>query len=288
MRLKISAASANERLVTLVNLGYEERKAIRVDYTARKGQVIYKKDDDIPRYRGSLSGWGGKVIQALNEIFPTERESNIFQNPEVPLGIVSGDYEFESLDRYFLEVIRGLDTIRQTSIPQYTDLPLAERLYVEDIESFQKVRDVNPVMVTNFLNDGFLDWTEDAIQIALEQILEVAFHKKDWAGETNDLYTANVFVNGARRAAAFVLKGPGIGKKSMTIADCGKNGDQLVRLFQSSADLYVVQYVGPISENLIADVEGKTREKRAASKHVNFLIMDGQDTARVLRAYGKL
>jgi hypothetical protein len=38
MRLKISAASVNERLVTLVNLGYEERKAIPVDYTIRKGE----------------------------------------------------------------------------------------------------------------------------------------------------------------------------------------------------------------------------------------------------------
>lgn len=38
----------------------------------------------------------------------------------------------------------------------------------------------------------------------------------------NDLYTANVVVNSSSRATGFLLKGPGIGKKEMVIADCGK------------------------------------------------------------------
>ena len=61
------------------------------------------------------------------------------------------------------------------------------------------MRDVNPGMVAKFLKEGFLDQTENQIQLALEQILGVSFHKKDWGGEVN-LYTANVIVNGARRA----------------------------------------------------------------------------------------
>jgi len=97
-----------------------------------------------------------------------------------------------------------------------------------------------------------------------------------------------VVVNGTRRATGFLLKGPGIGKKEMTIADCGKNGDQLIRLFTTPADLFVVQYVGPISEMVVKDVQGKTAELRGKGKSVNFMIMDGQDTARVLFAYGKL
>lgn len=93
---------------------------------------------------------------------------------------------------------------------------MTERLYVEDVDSFSKVRDVNPSMVTRFLSNSFLDWSEDQVQLALEQILDVSFHKKDWGGEINDLYTANVVVAGDRRATAFLLKGPGIGKKEMT------------------------------------------------------------------------
>jgi hypothetical protein len=74
----------------------------------------------------------------------------------------------------------------------------------------------------------------------------------------------------------------------MAISDCVKKGDQLVCLFTTPADLFIVQYAGPISEMLIRDVQGKIAELRAQGKAANFLIMDGPDTARVLFAYGKL
>ncbi len=76
--------------------------------------------------------------------------------------------------------------------------------------------------------------------------------------------------------------------KEMTIADCGRNGDQLVRLFSTPADLFIVQYVGQIAEMLIKDVQGKVSELQAQGKTAHFLIIDGQDTARLLHAYGKL
>jgi hypothetical protein len=163
-----------------------------------------------------------------------------------------------------------------------------DRLHVEDVDSFARVRDVTPAMVATKMDRGFLDISEDAVQFALEQVLDVPFHKKDWGGEFCDAYTANAKVNGQRRTTAFLLKGPGIGKKEMTIADCGTNGDQLVRLFMLPADLFVIQYVGPISELLIAEVQDEINELRSQGRDVHFLIMDGQDTARFLMAYDKL
>jgi hypothetical protein len=186
------------------------------------------------------------------------------------------------------DYIERLRHILDSDLRHYTDLPIQDRLYVEDIDSFQKVRDVNPAMVRHLVTNGYLASSEDEVQTALEQILEVPFHRKDWGGEINDLYTANVVVNGARRATAFLLKGPGIGKKVMEIADCGKRGDQIVRLFDTPADLFVIQYVGPIADLLIKDVQGKAANLRARGRDGNFLIMDAQDTARVLHAYGKL
>jgi hypothetical protein len=209
-------------------------------------------------------------------------------NPEIPFGAVSGDYQYQSMMMNFKHHLRGLVNIRQNSLPQYTDLPITDRLYIEDIDSFQRVRDVNPAMVMTFLDNGYLKKSEDQVQLALEQVLGVSFHKKDSSVELNDLFTANVLVNGTRRATAFLLKGPGIGKKEMTIADCGHNGDQIVRLFDTPADLFVVQYVGPISDLLIKDVQGKTAQLRSTGRTAHFLIMDGQDTARVLNAYGKM
>ena len=87
--------------------------------------------------------------------------------------------------------------------------------------------------------------------------------------------------------AGFLLKGPGIGKKEMVIAGCGKNGDQLVRLFTTPAVLFIVQYVGPISEMIVTDVQGKVTALKSEGKTTRFLIIDGQDTARLLHAYGK-
>ena len=50
----------------------------------------------------------------------------------------------------------------------------------------------------------------------------------------------------------------------------------------------VVQYVGPIADLLVKDVQGKVAELRDQGKAAHYLVMDGQDTARVLLAYGKL
>ena len=132
---------------------------------------------------------GGRSCQRIKSDIPYGVKSNLFQNPEIPFGAVSGDYKYQSMVLNFEYFIRGLDNIRLTYLPQYTDLPMQDRLYIEQIDSFQKVRDVNPTMVTKFLKNGFLSWTEDHIQIALEQILGISFHKKDWGGEVNDLYT---------------------------------------------------------------------------------------------------
>ena len=84
------------------------------------------------------------------------------------------------------------------------------RVYVEDIDSFAEVRKVDRNNVAQLLRNGYLDVSEETIQLALESILEVAFHKKDWGGEVNDLYTANVRVKGTRTPTAFMLKGNGL------------------------------------------------------------------------------
>ena len=74
----------------------------------------------------------------------------------------------------------------------------------------------------------------------------------------------------------------------MQIKHCGANGDQILRLCNSPANLLIVQYVGNISETIIADIDGKVRQLRVDGKDSWYCIMDGQDTARVLRAYGEI
>jgi hypothetical protein len=163
-----------------------------------------------------------------------------------------------------------------------------ERLFVEDIDSFAKVRDVSPASVAPLLKGGYLDLAEDVVQNAFEHILAVSFHQLDWAGEINDLYTPNVVVEGARRPTAFLLKGNGLRKPTMEIKDCGKNGDQVMRLFRSPADLFVIQFVGNIANAVIQHAQSEVARLRADGREAQFLIIDGQETARLLFAYGKI
>jgi len=288
MRLRIHTATANDELVALVNEGYDAISAMQSAYQARKNNGTYDDSRDVDELVAPVNAWADKVVGALGRTFPTQLETHLFLDPEIPLGAVSGDYRFQSTLMKCRHFVRGLNKIRLQSLPEYTDLPLDVRLYVEDIDSFHKVRDVNPAIVMDVLTDGYLDRSEDSVQTALERILSVPFHKKDWGGEQNDLYTANLLINGARHETAFLLKGNGLGNRTMEIKHCGVNGDQILRLVSSPAKLFVIQFVGRISEAVISDIDGKVRQARSQGRNAWYCIMDGQDTARVLRAYGEL
>jgi hypothetical protein len=288
MRLRTHVATANEELVELLNEGYEVLSAVEADYQRRKEQHTYDDNKDVGELVAPVITWANKVVEALGRIFPTQLETHLFMDPEIPFGAVSGDYNYLSTLKKCRYFVRGLNKIRLQSLPEYTDLPLDARLYVEDIDSFRKVRDVNPATVMDVLDNGYLDLSEDSVQTALERILSVPFHKKDWAGELNDLYTANLLINGERHETAFLLKGNGLRSQTMEIKHCGANGDQILRLCNSPAKVFVIQFVGRISEAIVSDIGGKVRDARAQGRGTWYCIMDGQDTARVLRAYGEL
>jgi hypothetical protein len=163
------------------------------------------------------------------------------------------------------------------------------RLHIDDIDSFSKVSDIKPFEIADCLDsNGRVDLAENVIKKALADILAVTPVKNDWGGEDDDLYTSNLIIHGQRTPTAVALKGRGTKSQFLRIKDCGKNGDQLVRLFQAPAELFVLQYVGEIDENVIKDIEGKAQVLRAHGQQASYCIINGQDTARLLRAYGKL
>lgn len=161
----------------------------------------------------------------------------------------------------------------------------AAQVFVDDIDSFAAVRSVSPEAIAGQLQDGRIEALEDDVQFALERALSQTFHRADHGGEEADLFASTLVLRGQRVPTAFLLKGRGVRRRELTIADCGKNGDQIVRLFQVPASLYVIQYVGPISDNVIKDVAGKVRERRAAGEQAAFCVIDGSDTARLLHAF---
>ncbi|MBD3309535.1 hypothetical protein GF348_24360 [candidate division KSB3 bacterium] len=157
-------------------------------------------------------------------------------------------------------------------------------LFVEDIDSFCEARDVQPHEVQDLLP---LSLSEDEIQVFFEEIIGENFHQEDWGGEMNDLVSSQVRIGGKRVRAAFLLKGSGTRGK-LTIAKCGKNGDQIVRLVEAPVDLYVIQHIGEIDQRVIYDLKSKVRLKTSEGQECQMCVLDGTETARILRAYEKI
>lgn len=291
MRLKRSRIFAEEELIDIINHGYKIHNEVWDEYQNLEKSKSYNPEVHNSQFYKIVDGWLQLVENLLKDIFPTELELNYFFQRSSSSGVAYlnlnedfGRLIYETVPKF----IERLRRIFEVDLNRYTDMPIQNRLYIEDIDSFRNIRDINPAMVSHLLNNGYLDLSEDQIQLSFEQILNVSFHKKDWGGEINDLYTANLIVNGKRRATAFLLKGNGLKRNLLRIRDCGKNGDQIVRLFDSPAELFVIQFVGNVDEMVIKDVESKVEERKSKGKNAYYLIIDGQDTARILYAYGNL
>lgn len=124
---------------------------------------------------------------------------------------------------------------------------------------------------------------EQSIKLAFAEILHEGFIPKDWGGEKSDLFTSNVSVDGRWLPTAFLLKGPAR-FSPMTMRHLGKNGDQIERLFNEPAGLLILQHCHRVTTPVRATM-------RAYASRIHdlryFTILDGYDTIRLMRAYGK-
>lgn len=135
-------------------------------------------------------------------------------------------------------------------------------VFIDDLEEFRRVRSIKaghlPTVNPNRL-------PEKTFKYGVASILGNKGKFHDWAGEKSDLYTSNVSIRGRRRATAFAFKGPGT-RPPLTPAKLGKNGDQIQRLFSSSAEVFFIQFEGKIEESvpeqMVAQAIKKSYETR--------------------------
>jgi len=170
-----------------------------------------------------------------------------------------------------------------TQFPSFQESVLS--ISVDEIDSFNKVKALSASKIQDLVP---LSHPENQIQSWFEEIIGEPEHKKDWGGEISDLFTTRLLINGIRRNSAFLLKGPGKKIRNLKISDCGKNGDQIQRLFRSPAEVFVIQFIGPITEAVIEEAKSKTLLLRHEGIDAQFCIIDGYDTARILKVYGKI
>jgi hypothetical protein len=153
----------------------------------------------------------------------------------------------------------------------------------EEFDSFKPV-DFTQRMTASDL-DILKTVPEETVKKAFAAILGEPDVSKDWGGEECDLFGSNVLIDGQRVNVAFAFKGPSK-FKPMECSDCGKNGDQIVRLFGSGAEVFVLQHCHTIRPAVKKTMAAFARAH--LSVHRRFCIIDGYDTIKILRHFGYL
>lgn len=151
---------------------------------------------------------------------------------------------------------------------------------IDDIDSFAKVKTVAS-------GTGVKALSEQKFKKGLQAVVGEKGTFRDWGGEKSDLWTTRLRVGGRRRSAAVALKGPGLRSK-LTPARMGRNGDQIQRLFTSSADIFLVQHWREIDESVVVQLETFSKVKALATgEEIMFGVIDGEDSKRIAAAYPK-
>jgi hypothetical protein len=149
---------------------------------------------------------------------------------------------------------------------------------VDEIDSFSKVRKIDA-------GQAMRPIVEKKFKDGVRKVIGQGGTFTDWGGEKNDLFTTKVRLNGKRVPAAFAFKGRGK-KGVLKPKDFGKNGDQILRLFQSDARLFLLQYWNQLDQSVFEQMRFFAIAKSAMTgDKIYFGIIDGDDTQRLKLAY---
>ena len=171
----------------------------------------------------------------------------------------------------------GGNITKTTFVKQFVKV---QYLTIDDIDSFKLVRKIK--------NKNFsqVPINETIFKNGIKKILGEKGKFQDWAGEKNDLYSTRMVYKKKRYTTAFGFKGKGIKITRLTPKHMGKNGDQIQRLFQSPANIFIIQYWREIDDSIIQQMDHfATALSVSQNKKVYFCTIDGVDTARLLIAY---
>jgi hypothetical protein len=151
---------------------------------------------------------------------------------------------------------------------------------VDEIDSLRKVTPVDHRAPE--IGD---ELSETEFKNGLQRIVGEDGRFRDWGGEVADLFTSRFRVGGRRRPVALAFKGPGT-KGKLTPGKMGKNGDQIQRLFEAPAEVFLVQYCRQIDLTVPAQMRQLAIAKSLMTgARVFYGVIDGKDSRRIVRAY---
>ncbi len=236
--------------------------------------VVYSKFDEL--------GMAGRVIMQFHpEHLLSESSWSTLSGHKrlIAIGLIE---DVQNDEIYSIPYLIGslLDSMDETDIIQ-THWSSRLEVFVDFIDSFSKVREgPRPPSSELPILKGI---PEKDIKQSFADIIGEPEVPKDWGGERSDLFSTWVSLAGKRISTAFVFKGPSR-FNPMEMKDLGIRGDQIERMFTEPADLFVLQHCHSICK----PVRGVMRAfANQAGRPRLFCLIDGYDTIRVLRAYGK-
>jgi hypothetical protein len=220
-----------------------------VRQTKVKGRTAYEKNDFYQNNRTRILGLAANSYSL--EKYPTKRKPHFIG---------------KSLD---IRVDQFRVKLNQVDVKFIT---------IDDIDSFVEVKKFSR-------GNEFIELPEKHFKQGVAKILGEISDFKDWGGEISDLYSSNIVLANRRMRVAFAFKGPGK-RGSLTPGKLGKNGDQIQRLVESPADIYIIQYWMDIKESVISQFEKLVQLKSYfTGRKLWYGIIDGYDSARLIKAY---
>lgn len=152
----------------------------------------------------------------------------------------------------------------------------ARLITIDDIDSFSKVKGQSSARMGSV--------PEKKIKQAFKKIIGESGNFKDWGGEKSDLYTTKIYLGGRRIAGAIAFKGKGT-KGKLVPAKMGKNGDQINRLFEEPAQVFLIVYSGQVDPSIISQMKAFAIGKAISGQKVCYGVIDGDDLRRLISAY---
>ena len=154
----------------------------------------------------------------------------------------------------------------------------ADFITIDDVDSFRRAWAKDATTSLSSVSEA-------RFKHGVQHILGQSGTFKDWGGEKNDLFTTRVKIGLKRFPTAFAFKGPAT-KGKLTPAKLGKNGDQVQRLFESPAQVFLVQYHGTIDESVTQLMfQLAIAKSLMTGQRIWYGIIDGQDSRRLTLGY---
>lgn len=155
-----------------------------------------------------------------------------------------------------------------------------KEIFIDDL--FERVRRVRKIA-----NAKHIVLPENKVKTGIQKIIGETGVFKDWPGEKSDLYTTKVRLFGKRIASAIAFKGRAT-KGKLTPEKMGKRGDQITRLFEEPAQLFLIVFDGQIDTYIKSQMQASALFQATKGQKIYYGIIDGDDLQRLVQAYPQM